>query len=239
MMKKIIGIIGAMESEVDLLCKSMFKNKKTVISGISFYSGMLDNQRVVIVKSGIGKVNAAICTQILINNFSVTHIINTGIAGAMAKNLKVFDFVVSSSVVYHDVDLTAFNYKYGQIPQMPEQFNADETLVDVTFNTFEQMSFKNKHEIAKGLIASGDSFINTMEKKNQIKKYFNPLCVEMEGAAIAHVCHMNKIPFVIIRCLSDMADESVKSTYKFNEDICAQFCANFVIQVIDNFNKLK
>lgn len=227
-----IGIIGAMDSEVRTL-KSMIESCETSeVSGLTFYSGKLNGKDVVVVQSGIGKVNAALCAEILCIKFGVSKVINTGIAGATGKGLGVFDFVVSTSTVYHDFDTTAFGYKLGQVPGMAEQFTADSNMVDAAVAAFEKTDFAKEHKIMKGLIASGDQFISGGDKKNFIKDNFKPLCVEMEGCAIAHACSVNKVPFIIIRCMSDMADETVESTYSFNEDTCAEASAKFVLEVL-------
>ena len=227
------GIIGAMESEVRELCDELANKEITEYAGLSFSTGFLKGKEVVIVKSGIGKVNAALCTQALILKFGVTKIINTGIAGAFAKGLEVFDFVVSTAAVYHDFDTTAFGYKIGQVPGLPEVFVADEKLADAAVTAFGLTEFAKKHKIIKGVVASGDQFISDSTVKRTIQTNFNPACVEMEGCAIAQACYLNKVPFVIVRCMSDMADESVEQTYAFNEDICANACACFVKKLIE------
>lgn len=229
-----IGIIGAMDSEVKELCAQLKDKKIVEYAGLTFNCGLLDEKEVVIVKSGIGKVNAALCTQALILKFEVTRVINTGIAGATGEGLGVFDFVVSSETVYHDVDTTGFGYKIGQLPGMIERFPADEAFANAVIAAFEKTDFAKEHKIIKGLIASGDQFISDKPKKDFIKTNFNPACVEMEGCAIAHACYVNKIPFVVIRCMSDMADETVEKTYAFNEDVCAAACARLVQDVISN-----
>ena len=226
------GIIGAMESEVRTLQGKLDDCKTTEVSGMTFYSGKLEGKDVVVVQSGIGKVNAALCAEILCIKFGVDSVINTGIAGATGAGLGVFDFVVSSATVYHDFDTTAFGYKLGQVPGLVEQFPADAHMAEIAVTAFENTDFANKHHIQKGLIASGDQFISGGEKKDFIKTNFSPLCVEMEGCAIAHACYVNKVPFVIIRCMSDTADESVINSYSFNEDVCADASAKFVIEVI-------
>lgn len=231
-MSEIIGIIGAMESEVNALQKALSSVEKTEYCNLTFYKGELYGKNLVVVKSGIGKVNAALCSQILILKFGVTRVINTGIAGATGASLGIFDFVVSTKAVYHDFDTTAFGYKLGQVPGLPEQFTADEKMADCLVSAFNQTEFSKEHKIVKGLIASGDQFISAGEKKDFIKSNFAPLCVEMEGCAIAHACSVNKVPFVIIRCMSDMADDTVKSTYSFNEDVCANMSAELVKQFI-------
>ena len=226
------GIIGAMESEVRQLYEELSNKEIIEYAGLNFFTGFLKGKNVVIVKSGIGKVNAALCAQSLILKFGVTKIINTGIAGAFAKGLGVFDFVVSSAAVYHDFDTTAFGYKIGQVPGMPESFAADENLIHTAITAFEKTEFAKQHKVIKGIVASGDQFISDSSVKKRIQSNFEPACVEMEGCAIAQACYLNKIPFVIVRCMSDMADESVEQTYSFNEDVCADACACLVKQMI-------
>ena len=227
------GIIGAMESEVCELTNELLGKELVESAGLNFYKVVLKNKDVVIVKSGIGKVNAAVCAQALILKFGVTKIINTGIAGAFAKGLGVFDFVVSTGAVYHDFDTTAFGYKKGQVPGMPEIFPADQQLADIAVEAFQKTEFANNHTVVKGLIASGDQFISDSNSKKTIQSNFSPACVEMEGCAIAHACYLNKVPFVIVRCMSDMADESVEQTYSFNEDVCAATCACLVKKMME------
>ena len=231
-MKK-YGIIGAMESEVRALCNELVNHETVEYAGLKFFTGLLKGKDVVIVKSGIGKVNAALCAQALILKFGVTKVINTGIAGAFAKGLGVFDFVVSTAAVYHDFDTTAFGYKKGQVPGMPELYEADAKLADTAVAAFEQTEFSKNHKVIKGLVASGDQFIDDSSAKKTIKANFDPACVEMEGCAIAQACYLNKVPFVIVRCMSDMADDTVEQTYSFNEDVCADACACFVKKIIE------
>ncbi len=227
------GIIGAMESEVRALCNELVNHETVEYAGLSFSTGFLKGKEVVIVKSGIGKVNAALCAQALILKFSVTKIINTGIAGAFAKGLEVFDFVVSTAAVYHDFDTTAFGYKPGQVPGLPETFPADEALADTAVTAFGKTEFAKKHKVVKGIVASGDQFISDSAAKRTIQANFDPACVEMEGCAIAQACYLNKVPFVIVRCMSDMADESVEQTYSFNEDVCAAASACLVKKMME------
>ena len=192
-----IGIIGAMDSEVDTLFTRMTAKEKININNLTFYKGKLYNKDVVIVKCGIGKVNAALCTQLLILTFKVSKIINTGIAGAVGEGLSIYDFVVSTEAVYHDFDTQFFGYKPGQVPGMPETFMADISLLNTTLSAFEHTDFSNKLKIVKGRIASGDQFISGTEKKTAIINTFHPQCVEMEGCAIAHTCFANNVPYVI------------------------------------------
>ncbi|MBQ1628332.1 MAG: 5'-methylthioadenosine/adenosylhomocysteine nucleosidase [Treponema sp.] len=234
-MKK-IGIIGAMDVEVNLLLEKIQKDggyKKTEAGSLAFYEGNLCGCSVVIVKSGIGKVNAALCAQRLIIQFGVDCIINSGIAGCMAKGLGVFDFAVSTEAVYHDVDVTTWGYKCGQIPQMKTSvFEADKKLIDFAKSAFEKSELAAKHKIMLGRIASGDQFICDPALKALIKERMNPICVEMEGAAIAHACWLNGIPFVILRCISDMADDSQECTYEFNEKAAAEESSCMLMEML-------
>ena len=226
-----IGIIGAMDSEVEALFSSMSSKEKINLNNLTFYKGKLYNKDVVIVKCGIGKVNAALCTQLLILNFKVSKIINTGIAGAVGEGLKIYDFVVSTEAVYHDFDVQFFGYKLGQVPGMPETFKADPSLINAAKLAFEQTDFANKLKLSQGRIASGDQFISGNEKKASIIANFHPQCVEMEGCAIAQTCHANNVPFVIIRCMSDTADDSVKETY--SEETASRLSSTFLLEVIN------
>lgn len=229
-----IGIIGAMETEVKSLCEQLQNAQTSTNAGLTYFSGELNGKDVVIVKSGIGKVNAALCAQTLILKYGVSKVINTGIAGATGGNLGIFDFVVSEETVYHDFDTTAFGYKLGQVPGMNPSFKADSEMVKKAIAAFGRTPHAKEHKVISGLIASGDQFISAGEKKNFIKTNFNPVCVEMEGCAIAHACSINNVPFIIVRCMSDMADESVESTYSFNEDVCAKMSADFVTEIIQD-----
>ena len=228
-----IGIIGAMESEVDSIFANMTSKEKININNLTFYKGLLFNKDVVVVKCGIGKVNAALCTQLLILTFKVDKIINTGIAGATGKGLTIYDFVVSSQAVYHDFDTSFFGYKLGQVPGMEETFKADEDLQKLALQAFEKSELAKNHKIQNGLIASGDQFIAGGERKSFIINNFHPLCVEMEGCAIAHTCFANNIPFVIIRCMSDCADDSAVETYEESKasKASSEFLLDFIKEI--------
>ena len=238
-MKK-IGIIGAMEVEVNFLRSLMGANiKKTETGSIVFEEGKIHGVDIVLVRSGVGKVNAALCAQRLILQFGCTNIINTGIAGAMAKGLDVMDFVVSTDAVYHDMDATGFGYKKGQIPQMNVfAFEADKNMIEAAKKAFSATEFakgeegKPAHKIIEGRIATGDQFISEKSVKAQINENFSPACVEMEGGAIAHACYLNKVPFVILRCMSDMADDLSSNGYDFNEPVAAELSAKVVEKMI-------
>ncbi|MCQ2575999.1 MAG: 5'-methylthioadenosine/adenosylhomocysteine nucleosidase [Treponema sp.] len=225
-----IGIIGAMDSEVETLFANMSEKEKINVNNLTFYKGVLFGKEVVIVKCGIGKINAALCTQLLILNFKVEKVINTGIAGAVGEGLGIYDFVVSTEAVYHDFDTTFFGYKLGQVPGMPETFKADEKLAEAAVNAFNKSDLSKNHKIAKGLIASGDQFIAGGEKKKFIVSNFHPQCVEMEGCAIAHTCYANNVPFVILRCMSDCADDTVQVSY--SEEEASKASSAFLMAVV-------
>lgn len=235
-MKK-IGIIGAMDVEISIFCNEMEKNgslKKTECGNLVFNEGNLCGKNVVVVKSGIGKVNAALCAQRLILQFGVEKIINTGIAGAIQENLHIHDMVVSTDAVYHDMDATAFGYEPTEIPQMhTSAFDADEKMIAAAEKAFAQSESAKKYKLIRGRIASGDQFISYAEQKEHIEEICSPACVEMEGAAIAHACFLNQIPFVILRCISDNADDSYEVTYSFNEKIASEECASVVLKMLE------
>ena len=154
------GIIGAMESEVKSIYQKMTSKEEIKAGDLVFYKGLLCGKEVVVVKCGIGKVNAALCTQNLISRFNPQKIINTGIAGATGNGLQIYDFVVSTKAVYHDFDTTYFGYKLGQVPGMPETFAADKNLIDIAVKSFSKTELSQNHKIRTGIIASGDQFIS-------------------------------------------------------------------------------
>ena len=208
----IIGIIGAMEEEVNRLKDNMTVEKVLNKANMEFYCGVLQEKKVVIVRSGIGKVNAAICTQILCDDFNVTAVINTGVAGSLKNEINIGDIVLSNDALQHDVDVTCFGYEYGIIPRMKQsEFQADTDLVKLA----EQVCNTVNPDIATyiGRVISGDQFISEAEKKDWLVEKFNGYCTEMEGAAIAQTAYLNQIPFLIIRAVSDKADNSAQMDY--------------------------
>ncbi|MFZ5966298.1 MAG: 5'-methylthioadenosine/adenosylhomocysteine nucleosidase [Bacillota bacterium] len=210
-----IGIIGAMDEEVAILKEKMELENVTTKAGMTFFKGKLEHRPVVIVRSGIGKVNAALCAQILISEYQASAIINTGVAGAIYEQLEVGDIVVSTDVIEHDFDVTSFGtYRLGEIPRMDTYiFKADETLIDVAMKA--GLKENRKHKTIKGRVLSGDIFVASSEKKELLWNEFEGYCTEMEGAAIGHVCYVNAVPFVIIRAISDKADGT--ADVNFNE----------------------
>ncbi|HGA2350382.1 TPA: 5'-methylthioadenosine/adenosylhomocysteine nucleosidase [Streptococcus agalactiae] len=205
-----IGIIAAMEEELKLLVENLEdKSQETVLSNV-YYSGRYGEHELVLVQSGVGKVMSAMSVAILVESFKVDAIINTGSAGAVATGLNVGDVVVADTLVYHDVDLTAFGYDYGQMSMQPLYFHSDKTFV----STFEAVLSKEEMISKVGLIATGDSFIAGQEKIDVIKGHFpQVLAVEMEGAAIAQAAQATGKPFVVVRAMSDTAAHDANITF--------------------------
>ena len=226
-----IGIIGAMEVEVATLKSNMTVNNTVKKASMEFYEGTIGNTDVVVVRSGIGKVNAGICVQILIDLFNVTHVINTGIAGSLNSDINIGDIVLSTDACYHDVDITVFGYKKGEIPQIgAAEFKADDEL-----RAKAKASIKKAAPdigVFEGRVCSGDQFISSAEVKDAIIKEHGGLCTEMEGAAIAQASYLNNTPFLIIRAISDKADGGAEVDYPTFEAKAAKDCAAIVMEII-------
>ena len=209
---KTIGIIGAMEVEVAILKEKMEDVRIIKKASMDFYEGILAGKKVVVVRSGIGKVNAGICAQILADVFSVDAIINTGIAGSLNKNINIGDIVLSTDVVQQDMDATGFGYRKGQIPQMPVFFfNADDNLRRLAAEVCKEVN--PDIQVFEGRIASGDQFVCDQDVKNRIVSEFSAYATEMEGAAIGQAAYLNEIPFLVVRAISDKADGSAQMDY--------------------------
>ena len=221
-MKK-LGIIGAMSVEVETL-KSEMKNLNVVQkSGMEFYDGVLENLNVVVVQCGVGKVNAAMCAQILCDCFNVTHLVNTGIAGSLCAELDIGDLLISSDAMYHDFDAQHFGYRFGEVPGLGVvTFAADEEMIAYASEAAEAV---NPGHSRIGRVASGDLFVAEKAVKERIIANTGALCTEMEGAAIAQVAWRNNLPFVILRAISDKADDSAEMDYPTFEAIAAHRCA--------------
>lgn len=225
-MKK-IGIIGAMELEVEELKSKMEITRREERASMEFLEGMLNGTDVVIVRSGIGKVNAALCTQILCDVFEVTHIINTGVAGSLKNEINIGDIVVSTDALHHDVDVRVFGYLLGEVPQMGcLAFGADEKLSALAVECCKEVN--TDISVYSGRIVSGDQFISDKQVKKNIIANFGGFCVEMEGASIAHAAYLNHVPFVIIRAISDKADDSAEMDYPTFEKAAAAHSAALV-----------
>ncbi|GKX30210.1 5'-methylthioadenosine/S-adenosylhomocysteine nucleosidase [Vallitalea longa] len=228
----VVGIIGAMEEEVAALKEKIVIDEVKKYASLEFYSGKMYDKDIVVVRCGIGKVNAAVCTQIMIDKFGVDMIINTGVAGAVSNKLNIADIVVSSDALQHDMDATGFGYKVGEIPRMDVScFKADEKLIELA-----KKASSNKiadHKVFVERIVSGDQFVSDMKVKERLIEDFNGFCTEMEGAAIAHVCHLNKIPFVIIRSISDKADNSAETNFEEFTQIAADNSTKIIEGMIE------
>lgn len=227
-MKK-LGIIGAMAEEVETLLQAMEGKKTTLRAGSTFYEGVLSGLDVVVVQCGIGKVNAAICTQILCDCFDVTHILNTGIAGSLCAELDIGDMVVSQDAMYHDLDCHAFGYPVGKVPGMDTvAFPADGELIRLACAAAESV---HPGHSRVGRVASGDQFVADRALKERIIQVTGGLCTEMEGTAIAQTAYRNGVPFVILRAISDKADDSAEMDYPTFEKIAAHRCASVAMAV--------
>ncbi len=221
-----LGIIGAMDIEVATLKEAMESLTIYDRAGMTFFEGKLSGVEAVVVQCGVGKVNAAMCTQVLCDLFAVTHIVNTGVAGSLCAELDIGDLVISQDAMYHDFDCSVINDNYcvGQVPGMSVlAYPADETLSKAAFAAAEAV---NPGHTRMGRVASGDQFVSSKEQKTAIIANTGALCTEMEGAAIAHTAWRNGIPFVVIRAISDKADDSAEMDYPTFEAIAAKCCAN-------------
>lgn len=229
-----LGIIGAMDVEVKTLRKNMENISITEKAGMTFYFGKLKELDCVVVQCGVGKVNAALCVQCLCDCFEVTHIVNTGVAGSLCAELDIGDLVISQDAVYHDFDCHVLNDNYvvGQVPGLSvRKFPADELLMALAFAAAEKV---NPGHNRIGTVASGDQFVCTKEQKAQIIADTAALCTEMEGTAIAHGAWRNGVPFVVLRAISDKADDSSEMDYPTFEAIAAQRCAAVTMALAEN-----
>ena len=207
-----IGIIGAMDEEVEQIVSAMELTKQETKASMTFNAGKLSGRDVVIVRSGIGKVNAAVCTQILVDDFNVDYVINTGIAGSLKAEIDIADVVISSDVLHHDMDATGFGYPLGQIPRMDTlSFAADDRLIKLAKEACAKVI--PQVGVHVGRVVSGDQFISDKAVKDRISKNFEGFCTEMEGAAIAQTASLNGVTIVIIRAISDKADDSATMDY--------------------------
>ena len=221
-MKK-LGIIGAMQVEVETLLGCMGEKEAREIAGSVFYEGILEGLPVVVVQCGVGKVNAAICAQILCSCYGVTHLVNTGSAGSLCAELDIGDLVVSRDAMYHDFDCGGFGYPIGKVPGMDTvAFPGNEAMITLAYAAAEAV---NPGHTRIGRVASGDQFICDKQVKDRIIANTQALCTEMEGAAIAQTAYRNGVPFVILRAISDKADNSAEMDYPTFETIAAHRCA--------------
>jgi len=234
-----IGIIGAMENEVSLLCETMGKFTAQKAGEFEFNTGKIEGKDVTVLRCGIGKVNAAVGCALLIQQFKPSCIINTGSAGGIHSDLKVGDAVISTGLLYHDVDVTAFNYAPGQLPGQPQIFSANETLVKVAEDAVDELKAEKilpaSFTHCRGIIGSGDIFMHEPERIDAVRRLFpNIAAVEMEGAAIAHCCRLFSVPVLVIRALSDIA--GAESPVSFDEflPVASKHSAHIVMRIVRN-----
>ena len=230
-MKK-IGIIGAMEEEVNIIKNQMQEVNRKRIASMDFFEGKLQERNVVVVRCGIGKVNAAVCTQILADLYQVDAVINTGVAGSLRNEIEIADIVLSTDALQHDMDATGFGYELGVIPRMENSvFEADEKLRQLAREVCTNML--PKVGVHTGRIVSGDQFISDSIKKDWLVENFNGYCTEMEGAAIAQAAYLNQIPFLIIRAISDKADHSAEMAYAEFEELAISHTVKLIQGLLD------
>ena len=208
---KYVGIIFAMEEELEELLKYLKIEKEYTIFDLSFYEGIINGVYCVMVRSGVGKVNAARATQILIDNIKVDYIFNIGVAGGISKSLKVGDIVIGEKLVQHDFDITAFNHDKGYIPEIGVYIQTDDYLFRLANSVLKS---DGKVNVVSGVISSGDIFCTEVKMGQKINSKFNALCVEMEGASIAQICYLNHIPFLVLRSISDTPNNDNVITYE-------------------------
>jgi len=230
-----IGIIGAMNLEIATLREKMTLASTKTVASMEFLEGTLNNASVVIVKCGIGKVNAGMCVQILHDLFNVTHLITTGVAGSLRAEINIGDIVVSTDALQHDMDVTPLGYQRGQIPGIPVfSFTADANMASVAEASCKKVN--TDIQVFSGRVVSGDQFISSKEVKDFLIENFDGCCTEMEGAAIAQAAYLNELPFVIIRAISDKADDSAEMDYPTFEHGAALHSANLVYEMLGNLN---
>jgi len=226
-----VGIIGAMELEVSSLKGQLSGCRISKKAGMEFCEGKIGGVDVVVVRCGIGKVNAALCVQILCDDHHVTHVINTGVAGSLNNDLNIGDILISKDAVHHDVDVTVFSYRKGEVPQLGvREFPADPHLIEAAEKAISDNQPELNYRV--GRVASGDQFISSSEVKERIISEFEADCAEMEGASIAHGAYLNGIPFVIIRAISDKAAGSAEEDYPTFEKAAAAHCAKLVADML-------
>lgn len=226
-----LGIIGAMEEEVAALIGKMEEKSSKTIAAMEFHKGVLEKKEVIVVRSGIGKVNAALCSQILVDCYKVDAIVNTGIAGSLNNEINIGDIVLSSDALQHDVDVTCFGYAPGQIARVDTvSFPADEKLLQLAKECCETVN--PDIQVHVGRVVSGDQFISDKEKKKWLTTQFDGFCTEMEGAAIAQAAYLNKIPYLVIRAISDKADDSATVDYPVFEAEAIRHTVKLVLQLL-------
>ena len=226
-----LGIIGAMDEEVAMIKAQLTDVQVESRAAMDFYKGKLEGKEVVVVRSGIGKVNAAMCTQILADIYSVTGVVNTGIAGSLKAEIDIGDIVLSSDALQHDMDATGFGYEPGQIPRVETlAFKADEGLINLAEECCSRVN-PDIHTFV-GRVVTGDQFISDKGKKKWLTDIFGGYCTEMEGAAIAQAAYLNQVPYVVLRAISDKADDSATMDYPTFEREAIGHCVKLVENMV-------
>ncbi len=232
-----LGIIGAMDQEVKAIIDSVNNQRIHEFYGMKFWEGRIRGVPCIVGQSGVGKVNAARCTQILIDKFNPASIINIGSAGALNPELEIGDVVISTSCIYHDADITAFGHPKGYITGIGDRYiKSHEGLVEFCKITMEGIVDSN-HKVMLGPIATGDQFYNCPEKKSELFNEFGAFCDDMEAAAIAHVCLLCKIPFVAIRSISDKPSSKSELTFYEYLELASKRCAEFTVKLVGNLDQ--
>jgi adenosylhomocysteine nucleosidase len=235
-----IGIIGAMENEVILLRTALEESESELIGGFEFITGKLHRKPVVLLRCGIGKVNAAVGCTLLIHQYQPDFVINTGSAGGIDPALKFGDVIVSDGLIHHDADATAFDYVPGQIPGMPVAFPVPEDLIRRAEQAIDQLKQEKllppEFNHVRGLIGSGDTFMYELDRINRVRTLFPKIrAVEMEGASIAQTCYLFKVPALIIRALSDIAGEESPVTFNEFLPVAARHSSEVVQRIVKNY----
>lgn len=225
-----VAIIGAMEEEVELLRASIESVHTKTIAHCEFIEGVIGVHEVILVKSGIGKVNAAMATTLLLEIYKPDVVLNTGSAGGFQQSLKVGTVVISDEVKHHDVNVTIFGYEYGQVPGLPAAYVADSNLIELAKEAVDEVG---EHAYAIGLIASSDSFMSDVVHVERVKELFpTMIAAEMEAAAVAQVCHQFGTPFVVIRALSDIAGQDASVSFEEFLPVAARHSTEIVLRVL-------
>ena len=231
-----IGIIGAMKSEIELVKASLSDVSETIYAGMTFYTGKLGAKDIVLAQSGMGKVNIAICAQVMIDIFKADALINTGIAGGIAHGLHVGDVVIGKDAVQHDYDLTPVGYAMGHVDfgdtdkEEPVYFKSSDRLVELIYGSAKDLM--NEENIHIRTIATGDIFVSRNELKDELRERYDAYAAEMEGGAMLHVANKNGVEAVIIRCISDLADEGAGESIENFGDMVANRSAQMLIETI-------
>lgn len=228
---KYIGIIAAEDKEVEAIKSLMLDVIEENVYNLTIFKGKIKDFSCLLVKAGIGKVNAGRTAQIIIDKFEISAVINVGAAGATSEKLKIGDVVISTSLIQHDFDVTAFGREKGFIPGVGKELEADSNLLKLCEEAVSLSDINYK----KGIIATGDSFVSSSEEKLELSKTFEALCVEMEGGAIAQVCSLCDVPFVVIRSISDEVKGDARVDFEEFLETASKRCAEMIYNMIENF----